>query len=136
MSTRKRRKTTNAQDQSASTETSSTAHPVPATDTEPSNVQATIGCVGSSTTPSEDTSCVAGLSEEVYLQERSTLINLEQKNAEQHDKAVLAISMGGLALSITFLKEIAPHPLPESLVWVKIAWSMFVASLLAVCSPS
>jgi hypothetical protein len=73
-----------------------------------------------------------GISQATYLQERSTLIEMEQKNAEQHDKTVLAISMGGLALSITFLKEIAPHPQPETLIWIELAWACFVASLLTI----
>ena len=71
-------------------------------------------------------------SEGTYLQERSTLIEIEQKSADQHDKAILTISMGGLALSITFIKDIAPHPLPGTLWSIGTSWSLFVASMLAI----
>jgi hypothetical protein len=74
----------------------------------------------------------SGMSIETYAQERTTLIEIEQKSADQHDKAILTISMGGLALSITFLKDIAPHPLPGTLWSIGVSWSLFVASMLTI----
>ena len=57
---------------------------------------------------------------------------MEQKSADQHDKAILAIASGGLALSVTFLKDIAPHPLPETWKYLGISWVCFVVSILAI----
>ena len=41
---------------------------------------------------------VQGMSESAYFQERTTLIEMEQKSADQHDKAILTVATGGLAL--------------------------------------
>jgi len=85
-----------------------------------------------SPSPALDEGSATGLTEDVYLQERTTLIEIEQKSADQHDKAILTISMGGLALSITFLKDIAPQPLPGTVWSIGTSWSLFVASMLAI----
>ncbi len=77
-------------------------------------------------------SSTSGMSNETYAQERTSLVEIEQKSADQHDKAILTISMGGLALSITFLKDIAPHPLPGTLWSIGTSWSLFVASMLSI----
>jgi len=79
-----------------------------------------------------DEDSATGMSEDTYLQERSTLIEIEQKSADQHDKAILTISMGGLAVSVTFLKDIAPHPLPGTLWSIGVSWFFFVASMLTI----
>ncbi len=95
--------------------------------------------IASSTTNPQDPECepeteelLEYMSEATYFQERSTLIEIEQKSADQHDKAILTISMGGLALSITFLKEIAPDPSRETLILVGISWLCFALSMLAI----
>lgn len=80
----------------------------------------------------EQEELLESLSEDTYLQERSTLIEIEQKSADQHDKAILTISMGGLALSITFLREIAPNPSKETLILVAISWFCFGVSMLTI----
>ena len=73
-----------------------------------------------------------GISESTYLSERTLLIEIEQKSAAQHDKAILTVASGGLALSLTFLKEIAPHPLPETWKYIGISWACFVLSILTI----
>src|SRR5262245_8526451 len=72
------------------------------------------------------------LKEEVYLDERKLLVDLEQKSADQHDKAILTLAAGGLALSITFLEKIAPNPRPDTLWLIAFSWGGFITSLVAI----
>lgn len=67
----------------------------------------------------------------VYLEERKQLIASERDTAQQFDKAILTLAAGALALSITFINQIAPQPKPYSIYWLIIAWSFFCLSLLS-----
>lgn len=80
----------------------------------------------------EDAGTVQGIDEPTYVRERTLLIEMEQKSADQHDKAILAVASGGLALSVTFLKDIAPHPSPETLKYLGLSWTCFVLGILAI----
>jgi hypothetical protein len=80
----------------------------------------------------ENNDSTGGLDDSTYLRERTLLVEMEQKSADQHDKAILAIASGGLALSVTFLKDIAPHPLPETWKYLGISWVCFVFGILAI----
>jgi len=53
------------------------------------------------------------------------------KQAEQHDKAILALSSGALALSLTFLRTIAPSPSSGSLWLLGFSWGAFLVSVLS-----
>jgi hypothetical protein len=75
-----------------------------------------------------------GMSESTYLQERTSLVEIEQKSADQHDKAILAVATGGLALSITFLKDIAPNPQPVTWIYLGLSWGCFVLGILTILS--
>lgn len=68
---------------------------------------------------------------QVYLEERKQLISAERETAQQFDKAILTLAAGALALSITFINQIAPQPKPNSIYWLIIAWSFFCLSLLS-----
>ena len=46
-----------------------------------------------------------------YLKEHDGLVEGERHAAENFDKAMLALSGGVFALSITFIKELAPEPI-------------------------
>jgi hypothetical protein len=72
------------------------------------------------------------MDEPTYVRERALLVEMEQKSAVQHDKAILTVASGGLALSITFLKDIAPHPSPETWMYLGISWGCFVVGILAI----
>jgi hypothetical protein len=74
----------------------------------------------------------SSLKEEVYLDERKLLVDLEQKSADQHDKGMLTLAAGGLALSITFLEKIAPKPLPDTLWLIACSWGGFITCLIAI----
>jgi hypothetical protein len=67
----------------------------------------------------------------VYLEERKQLITAERDTAQQFDKAILTLAAGALALSITFINQIAPQPKPYSIYCLIIAWSFFCLSLLS-----
>jgi hypothetical protein len=53
-----------------------------------------------------------------------------QNSSDEYDKAVLAVSSGGLGLSVVFIKDIAPHA-----IWLPalyISWALFGLSVLMV----
>lgn len=68
---------------------------------------------------------------QVYLEERKQLVTSERDTAQQFDKAILTLAAGALALSITFIHEIAPNPKPFSICFLIIAWVLFCLSLLS-----
>ncbi|MBI4823181.1 MAG: hypothetical protein HY805_02990 [Nitrospirae bacterium] len=65
----------------------------------------------------------------VYL--RKLLIEAERETAQQFDKAILTLAAGALALSITFIKQIAPDPKPVSKYFLLGAWIFFCLSMLS-----
>ncbi|MDE1889230.1 MAG: hypothetical protein KGJ87_07580 [Planctomycetota bacterium] len=68
---------------------------------------------------------------QVYLEERKQLIGAERETAQQFDKAILTLAAGALALSITFIKQIAPHPKSQSIYFLIAAWTFFSLSILS-----
>lgn len=70
--------------------------------------------------------------EALYRDERKVLIDSEQKSADQHDKAILTLAAGGLAISITFLEKIAPNPYSNTLFLLALSWSGFIFSLITI----
>lgn len=68
---------------------------------------------------------------QVYLDERKQLIDAERETAQQFDKAILTLAAGALALSITFIKQIAPHPKSQSIYFLIVAWILFSFSILS-----
>lgn len=68
---------------------------------------------------------------DVYLEERKLLIDAEREGARTFDKAILTLSAGALALSITFLEKVVPiskattrWPLTAS--WIAFGVSIFL----------
>ena len=68
---------------------------------------------------------------QVYLDERKQLIDAERNTAQQFDKAILTLASGALGLSITFIKQIAPHPKSQSIYFLIVAWVLFSFSILS-----
>ncbi len=52
--------------------------------------------------------------------------------AQQHDKAILTLAAGAFALSLTFLKEIAPSPRADTTWLIGTCWVFLVLSICAV----
>jgi hypothetical protein len=71
------------------------------------------------------------MTQEVYSNERTLLTEIEQNSADQHDKAILQLTMAALGVSIAFVSQVAPRPLlsPE---WLVISWGAFVGSIIAI----
>lgn len=67
------------------------------------------------------------------LEERARLINSHKEASDAFDKALMTLSTGSLALSIAFVKDIAPQPVS---VWaLKVSWILMLLSVLfIVCS--
>jgi hypothetical protein len=67
---------------------------------------------------------------DAYIKERDGLRNDSLTVSERYDRAILLLGGGALALSLTFLEKIAPHPIPISFVVLGIAWLGLIASIL------
>jgi hypothetical protein len=63
-------------------------------------------------------------------EERRRLTNLHEKMTDSFDRAVMTLAGGALAVSITFIHEVAPHPKhTKVLAW---AWIFFGLSLVVI----
>jgi hypothetical protein len=60
------------------------------------------------------------------------LNEIEQKSADQHDKAVLQLAMAALGVSITFLDKIAPQPIRCTLILLFAGWVSLILSIVAI----
>ena len=69
-----------------------------------------------------------GEKRKTYLEERKLLVDAERESARSFDKSMLTLSSGALALSITFIRQIAPVPRFEPYLYL--AWSGFILALL------
>jgi hypothetical protein len=67
---------------------------------------------------------------ETYHAERHLLIDAEREAARSFDKAMITLSAGALALSITFVKNIAPNASKEWLLFA--AWAAFALALVVI----
>jgi hypothetical protein len=68
--------------------------------------------------------------QQAYYDERKLYIELERDASQSFDKFLITLSAGALALSIAFMREIAPRPRDTALL--VLAWGLFAASLLAM----
>ena len=69
---------------------------------------------------------------EEFLQERSPSVLSKSAQVKLFDKTLILIATGALALSLTFIKDIAPVIKPETLGYLKGAWSCLCSSLLLI----
>ena len=76
----------------------------------------------------------SSLPDDVYREERNSLVDAEREGSRSFDKAVLTLSAGALGLSITFLRQIAPSPIPGTVVVLIFAWIAFGLSVLCTLS--
>lgn len=67
---------------------------------------------------------------ESYTKERDALREDARQSGERYDKAVLSLAGGALALSVTFLEKIAPHPFAWSYALLAIAWVCLIVAIL------
>lgn len=65
----------------------------------------------------------------IYLEERKLLFNAKLEQSRLLDTRLLYFAGGALALSITFIRYIAPEP--KAIVWLIAAWTAFIVSMLS-----
>lgn len=65
-----------------------------------------------------------------YIKERQLLFNAKLQGSQSLDKAILTLSAGALGLSLTFIRQIAPHPQLPTLKFIILAWICFGLSIL------
>lgn len=63
-----------------------------------------------------------------YLDERKVLLEGRSNAVRSLEKTIVTLAAGGLALSITFLHDIAPHP--HQTGWIIASWTLLFLSLL------
>ena len=63
---------------------------------------------------------------------RDYLQRAHENASRDFDSTVLTLSAGSLALSVTFLHDIAPTPRPGSIEWVLVAWLLFIVAAASV----
>jgi len=67
-----------------------------------------------------------------YRERRQRLDDLAFKTSERYDQWVLTIAGGALAVSLTFLEKLCPHPLvPTWPVLLSLAWLFLTAAIVA-----
>lgn len=67
---------------------------------------------------------------DTYTKERDALRKDSLEVSGRYDKAILTLAGGALALSITFLEKIAPHPTQWTFLLLAGAWLCLIASVL------
>jgi hypothetical protein len=55
-----------------------------------------------------------------------------QSSSDEYDKAVIAISSGGLVLSVAFIEKVAPLQTALATTWLTASWIAFVVSIFCV----
>ena len=61
---------------------------------------------------------------------RAVLVDAHRRSSEAYDKAVMTLSGGALAISLTFIHDVAPHPTHKGLLaW---SWGLLALSLLLI----
>jgi hypothetical protein len=67
---------------------------------------------------------------ESYIKEREHLFDAALNISERFEKWLLTLAGGGLALSITFLEKIAPHPSSNTAFLILFSWISLVISMV------
>lgn len=62
---------------------------------------------------------------------RQLLVEAHRKASEAYDKAVMSLAGGALAISITFVHEVAPKPSHKH--WLAVSWGLLALSLSGLC---
>jgi hypothetical protein len=68
---------------------------------------------------------------ERYVAQREKLHDAVMESSGRYGKAILALSGGGIALTVTFIEKIAAEPSPESIKFIILSWAMFLISLVS-----
>ena len=69
---------------------------------------------------------------QTYIDERRAQVEAKRAASNSFDRAILSLSGGALALSLVFVKQIAPTPTSDSMPYLMGAWSTFGAAITAM----
>ena len=69
-----------------------------------------------------------------YIEMKKQVDGALQSQANQFDKAILTLAAGALALSLTFIKEIAPTPDELTIRLLAISWGCYIVSIFLTLS--
>jgi len=67
-----------------------------------------------------------------YRRTRDDLLARQMKNSESYDRAILSLSSGALALSLSFIKDIVPIGHGHAYALLVVSWVLFGASILLI----
>lgn len=67
---------------------------------------------------------------------RDWIVKAHHEASNDFDKAVMTLSGGALAVSITFAKNLVGKPNPGTTWWLGVGWGLFVLSLVAILISS
>lgn len=62
---------------------------------------------------------------------RGWLVKADHEASQAYDKTLLTLAGGALGVSFAFVKDLAPHPTPDTIPLLIYGWSAFASSLLA-----
>jgi hypothetical protein len=71
------------------------------------------------------------LRQELYANARTELLERQFSNSEAYDKAILSLSSGFLALSLTFIKDIVPRAQLAHTWLLYLSWGTLAAAVIA-----
>lgn len=63
---------------------------------------------------------------------RNWLVESDRASSDAYDKAVMTLSGGALAISLTFVKDVVKTPQPETVDLLAYAWSCLAVSIVAI----
>jgi hypothetical protein len=70
-----------------------------------------------------------GMEQGHYIEMKKQVGEALRSQADQFDKAILTLAAGALALSLTFIKEIAPTPDGLTIGLLALSWGCFIGSV-------
>lgn len=68
---------------------------------------------------------------ERYVAQREKLHDAVMESSGRYGKAILTLSGGSIALTVTFIEKIAAEPSPESVKFIIASWFLFLTSLVS-----
>lgn len=68
---------------------------------------------------------------ERYVKQRERLLDASLETAGRYDRALLTVGSGALAISVAFLEKIAPSPVPWTIAFIVLAWTLLLASIIS-----
>ena len=64
-------------------------------------------------------------------QYREELVQADRDASKNFDRLLLTLSSGGLAVSVSFIRQVVPHPSKITVIWLEWGWFSLVVTLIA-----